>query len=98
MRAALIAGILLLAPAAFGGGAQDRARIDEDARRFRLAALVCFSAAVVLYAFVLMLRSRGDLAQSAASLGAAFWLVAMLLLFLFAFYASRRRALARHHE
>lgn len=97
----VVSGLVLLLPAAFGGGAarsRDLDRIGEDARRFRLAALVCFSLAVTMYAFVVMLHSRGELAQSAASLGAALWLVAMLLLFLFAFYASRRRALARQQE
>ncbi len=99
--APVVAGLLLLAPAALGGGAarrHDLARIEEDARRFRLAALICFSIAVTMYALVLLVRGRGDLAQSAASLGAAFWLVAVVLLFLFAFYASRRRALARHED
>jgi hypothetical protein len=91
-------GLLFLVPAAFGGGAErwrDLACIEKDARRYRLAALICFSVAVMMYAVVVMLGSRGDLAQSAASLGAAFWVVAMILLFLFAFCASRRRALAR---
>ncbi len=92
-------GLLFLVPATFGGGAarsRDLTRIEEDARRFRFAALICFSAAVAMYAFVIMLGSDADLAQSAASLGAAFWVVAMLQLFLFAFYSSRRRALARN--
>lgn len=91
-------GLLFLLPAALGGGGakrRDLARVVEDARRYRLAALICFGMAILMYSLVVMLRSHGDFAQSVASLGAAFWVVAMLLLFLFAFYASRRRALAR---
>ena len=95
----IIAGALLLFPATFGGGAatvDDLERIETSRRLFRNAAFLCFSAAVALYAFVLSTTDRlGEVAQQAASLGAAFWIVALILLFLFAFYASRRRALVR---
>ncbi len=92
-------GLLFLVPATFGGGSarwRDLAAIEQDAKRFRMASLICFSAAVSIYTMIFALHSRGPLAQSAASLGAAFWVVAILLLFLFAFYSSRRRALARN--
>jgi hypothetical protein len=95
----ILAGVLFLIPATFGGGAateDDIERLDVSRRLFRNASLVCFGAALALYAVVLSMGDRrGAIAQQAASLGAAFWLVAVILLFLFAFYASRRRALVR---
>ena len=95
----IVIGALFLVPATFGGGAaseEDVERLETSRRLFRNASLTCFAIALALYALVLSLRDRlGALAQQAASLGAAFWLVAVILLFLFAFYASRRRALVR---
>ena len=95
----MIAGALFLLPATFGGGrtrAGDLQRLETSIRLFRSASLLCFGAALGLYAIVLSMKDRlGAMAQQAGILGAAFWLVALLLLFLFAFYASRRRALVR---
>ena len=95
----IIAGALFLIPATFGGGAateRDVERIETSRLLFRNAALICFGFALALYALVLsMTDPLSVIAQQAASLGAAFWLVAVILLFLFALYSSRRRALAR---
>ena len=95
----IIAGALLLIPATFGGGAaseRDLDRIETSRLLFRNAALICFGVALALNALVLSMTDRlSAVAQQAASLGAAFWLVAIILLFLFALYSSRRRALAR---
>ena len=81
-------GVVMLVPAAFGE------RVAEEAcLRFRNAAFVCFAAAIIALTFVISLTDRhGLLAQQAASLGAACWLVAMMMTFCFAYYASKRRA------
>lgn len=69
--------------------------IEEACVRFRNAAFICFAAAIGVLVFVMALRDHHSaLAQSAASLGAACWLVAMLMAFCFAYYASKRRALS----
>ncbi len=97
----LMFGTVVLAPAAFGGGAsrrRDAGRVEEDARRMRNAALFCFAVAMGLYVFVLVAGASSQLAQNAASLAVAFWIVALLLTFAFAFLASRRRALAREER
>ena len=67
--------------------------IEEAYVRFRNAAFICFGAAIAVLVFVMALRDHhSPLAQSAASLGAACWLVAMMLAFCFAYYAAKRRA------
>ena len=84
-------GVVMLVPAAFG---EAREHVQEAYRRFRNAAFICFGVALFLLSFVMTLSDRhGALAQEAASLGAACWLVAMMLTFCYAFYASKRRAL-----
>ena len=86
----IIIGVVMLVPAAFA----ERA-VEEACLRFRNAAFVCFGAAIIVLMFVLTLRDRhGALAQQAASLGAACWLVAMMMTFCFAYYASKRRAVS----
>ena len=84
-------GVVMLVPAAFG---ETREHANEACLRFRNAAFVCFGLALTLLMSVLALRDRhGAIAQRLASLGAACWLVAMMLTFCFAFYASKRRAI-----
>jgi len=84
-------GILMLVPAAFG---ETREHVEAAYARFRNAAFVCFGAAIAVLVFVMALPDRhGTLAQRAAALGAACWLVAMMMTFCFAFYASKRRAI-----
>lgn len=69
--------------------------VEEAYLRFRNAAFVCFAAAIGVLVFVMTLRDhRSAFAQSAASLGAACWLVAMVMAFCFAYYASKRRVLS----
>ena len=88
----IILGILMFVPAAFG---ESDDGIEGACLRFRNAAFGCFGVAIALLTVVLSLTDRrGPLAQQAASLGAACWLVAMLMTFCFAFYASKRRALS----
>jgi hypothetical protein len=88
----IVVGALMLAPAAFG---ERRDAIEEACLRFRNAAFGCFFVAIALLTFVMSLHDRrAPVAQQAASLGAACWLVAMLMTFCFAFYATRRRATA----
>ena len=83
-------GIAMLLPAAFGEG---REFIEEACLRFRNAAFVCFVVAIGVLVFVMALHDRhSSLAQKAASLGASCWLVAMMMTFCFAYYASKRRA------
>jgi len=83
-------GLLMLVPAAFG---ERRDAIEEACLRFRNAAFACFGTAIALLTFVMSLRDRHSaVAQHAASLGAAVWLVAMLMTFCFAFYATKRRS------
>jgi len=73
----------------------NRQSIEEAYVRFRNAAFILFGAAIAALVFVMVLRDhRSALAQSAASLGAACWLVAMMLAFCFAYYAAKRRALS----
>jgi len=72
---------------------QRRDAIEEACVRFRNAAFACFGAAIALLTFVMSLHDRHSaVAQQAASLGAAVWLVAMLMTFCFAFYATKRRS------
>lgn len=83
-------GMLMLIPAAFGEHA-----VDEACLRFRNAAFICFGVAIVVLMFVITLHDRHSaVAQQAASLGAACWLVAMMMTFCFAWYASKRRAVS----
>jgi hypothetical protein len=85
-----VLGTLMLVPAVFG---ERRDAVEEACLRFRNAAFACFGVAIALLTFILALHDRrGALAQQAASLGAACWLVAMLMTFCFAFYATKRRA------
>ncbi len=86
----------LVVPAMFGGEKptfEDLPRIDEQLHRFRGAMLLCFAAAAALYAFVI--TERHVFAQvrlrSVASLGVAFWVVAFVLMFFFAYYRTQRR-------
>ena len=83
-----LSGFAMLAPSAMVA----RERMEEAMRRTRTAALLCFTFATLL--FVASMRVRGSLplaAQEMASLGVAFWAVAMLLGFGAAWYWSRAR-------
>ena len=93
---AFVGAIALVMPAMFGGERptpDDLPRIDEQLHRFRGATLLCFTAASGLYAVVI--TKPGDLASAMirqiASLGIAFWVVAFVLMFFFAYYRTQRR-------
>jgi preprotein translocase subunit SecG len=68
-------------------------RIDEQLQRIRFAAFFCFCAAAFAYGFVMSERRRvaEESLQSMASLGAAFWVVAVVLMFFVAYYRVQRR-------
>lgn len=68
-------------------------RIDEQLQRFRSAMFVCFCAAAFLYGFVMSARRRAatDSLQEMASLGAAFWVVGIVLMFFVVYYRAQRR-------
>jgi hypothetical protein len=88
----ILLGTLMLVPAAFGERGE---QVEEACLRFRNAAFVCFGVATALLAFVISLHDRhSELSQQAASLGAACWLVAMLMTFCFTYYAAKRRAIS----
>lgn len=68
--------------------------IEGDYRRYRLAMFVCFVAAYLSFLFAVTTRGlRSDSIQRVAALGGALWIVAFLLLFPTAYYASRRAVL-----
>jgi hypothetical protein len=91
-----VIAVALVIPAMFGGArptAGDLPRIDEQLHRFRGATLVCFAAAAGLYAVVIT-KPRpiaAEMIRQLASLGVAFWVVAFVLMFFFAYYRTQRR-------
>ncbi|HUP60202.1 MAG TPA: hypothetical protein VNA69_07265 [Thermoanaerobaculia bacterium] len=92
----LFGAALLGVPATFSGrkpAPRELARIDEQLRRFRNAMFFCFAAAAFTYGFVLSERRRAaeTLLQQLASLGVAFWVVAIVLMFFVAYYRGQRR-------
>jgi hypothetical protein len=90
---------LFALPAMFGGDvppAEDLPRIAEQLIRFRSAMVSCFLAALVLLMFAAgRLLPTDDFVQRAASLGAAFWIVAVLLSFFVAYYRTQLRLARR---
>ena len=88
-----VGGVLLLLPALHVSPRS----IDQAIRRVRLAAVICFAGAFAALGAVASLRGSRA-ADEAVSLSAALWLVAMTLTFVTAFYASKRRALARDEK
>ena len=81
-------GFAMLAPATL----VERDRMAEAMRQLRSATFLCFTFAVVLFAGSMWLRSRShEIAEQAASIGVAFWAVAMLLAFGAAWFWSRSR-------
>jgi hypothetical protein len=88
----LIAAALFALVAMFGTGPapRDFGVILEHFRRFRVAMMACFSAALTLYSLAAALRN-----QAAATLGVAFWLVAFVLAFFVVYFRSRVRVFER---
>jgi hypothetical protein len=100
---ALFAAAVLVMPAMFGGAKpteSDLPRIEEQLHRFRSAMLICFAATAGVYAFVITSRGRTRTAvlQQLSSLGVALWLVAFVLMFFVAYYATQRRTAERRIE
>lgn len=62
------------------------ARIDEQLRRFQSAMLLCFAAALGVFA-LMVTTARHELAP----LSIAFWIVAVLLMFPVAYFRAQRR-------
>jgi hypothetical protein len=69
---------------------QDIPVIVEHFRRFRIAMMVCFSVALLLYTIAAALRY-----QAAATLGVAFWLVAFVLAFFVVYFRGQLRLAER---
>jgi len=78
--------------AMFGAGPtpRDLGPLIENFIRFRLAMMVCFTAALALYSVAAALRN-----QAAATLGVSFWLVAFVLAFFVVYFRGRVRVLER---
>jgi len=78
--------------AMFGVGPtpRDLGPLIENFIRFRLAMMVCFTAALALYSVAAALRN-----QAAATLGVSFWLVAFVLAFFVVYFRGRVRVLER---
>jgi len=74
--------------AMFGVGPtpRDLGPLIENFDRFRLAMMVCFTAALALYSVAAALRN-----QAAATLGVSFWLVAFVLAFFVVYFRGRVR-------
>ncbi len=88
-----LAGAAVFARVAmFGAGPapRDHVRLLEHFQRFRVAMMICFSAALLLYAVAATMRYA-----PAATLGVAFWLVAFVLAFFVVYFRSRVRLLGR---
>lgn len=88
----LAAAAVLALVAMFGAGPapRDAGVLLEDFSRFRLAMMICFTAALLLYSAAAALHN-----QAAATLGVAFWLVAFVLAFFVVYFRGRVRVLER---
>ena len=84
----LVAAAIFALVAMFGAGPapRDAGALIENFKRFRIAMMVCFSAALALYSVAAALRN-----QAAATLGIAFWLVAFVLAFFVIYFRGRVR-------
>jgi hypothetical protein len=79
--------------AMFGAGRPDPGaidRVEEHFNRFRIAMMVCFSTALLLYTVAAALRL-----PAAATLGVAFWLVAFVLAFFVVYFRGQLRLAQR---
>src|ERR1043165_2272781 len=84
------AAAVLALVAMFGSGPapRDAGVVVDDFKRFRMAMMVCFSAALTLYSAAAALRN-----QAAATLGVSFWLVGFVLAFFVVYFRGRVRLL-----
>lgn len=91
--AAVVVGLLLLVPAFFDprSADEDLDRLTEELRRYRAATFGCFGISLLICALVTSSRSMSSALQNRfASLGAAFWVVGMILMFFVVHYGTRR--------
>ena len=88
----LVAAAVFALVALFGAGPapRDHGRLLEHFQRFRLAMMVCFTAALLLYGVAATTRYA-----AAATLGVAFWLVAFVLAFFVVYFRGRVRVFER---
>jgi hypothetical protein len=80
----------LVAMFGVGPAPRDLGPLLENFARFRIAMMVCFTVALMLYSAAAALHN-----QAAATLGVAFWLVAFVLAFFVVYFRSRVRLLER---
>ncbi len=73
----------------------ERTALTENIARYRTAALICFTFAVLLYTVVVTLHMSASMIERLASLGVAWWLVGCGLVALTAYWAWRRALLDR---
>lgn len=84
----LAAAAVLALVAMFGAGPapRDAEALIENFKRFRVAMMVCFTVALLLYSVAAALHR-----PAAATLGIAFWLVAFVLAFFVVYFRGRVR-------
>ncbi len=68
----------------------ERNSLSENVARYRSAALICFTIAVLIYTAVATLHLNLAISERLASLGVAWWLVGCGLVPLTAYWAWRR--------
>lgn len=88
----LAAAAVFALVAMFGSGPEPRELgvLLENFQRFRVAMMICFTAALLLYALAATTRYK-----AAATLGVAFWLVAFVLAFFVVYFRGRVRLFER---
>jgi hypothetical protein len=68
----------------------ERTALTENVVRYGMAALICFSIAVLIYVAVVTAGLNASTVESIAALGVAWWLVGCGLVPLTAYWAWRR--------
>jgi len=68
----------------------ERSALTENVVRYGTAALVCFTIAVTMYVWVVLVSMSSDAVQRIAALGVAWWLVGCGLVPLTGYWAWRR--------
>jgi hypothetical protein len=95
----VVPGALLMLPLCASWRAprvEELDNLNEWVARLRTATFACFAAAVWLYLTIAAnARASHETMQRAAALGAAFWVVGLVMASVAAYYASRRSALLR---
>ena len=76
----------------------ERTALSENVVRYGIAALICFTTAVLIYVTVVVSHLNRDAVESIAALGVAWWLVGCGLVPLTAYWAWRRSVFDRSSE